>query len=224
MAASGLDEACAATNLKLCTAVARSAVFANLMYSHRRKKTAEKLAFFDPREGPRADDGIALSPISHPKGKHMSEEVFGKLSELHGQVRARIEASPDWKVLQAVERAMGDVKSLLPVAPVVAAVEAVAEAPAPAVTEAVAEQAAPEVPAVAAVEHAVAEPPVPAIAEAAAAEVAVEAPAPESAAAIAETVETPAAETPVPAELKELVAEITATPEAAPPANGATTH
>ena len=60
--------ASAATNLKLCTVIARSAVFANLMYSHRRKKTAEKLAFFDPREGPRADDGTALSSIFHIKG------------------------------------------------------------------------------------------------------------------------------------------------------------
>ena len=139
----------------------------------------------------------------------MSEEVFGKLSELHGQVRARIEASPDWKVLQAVERAMGEVKSILPVAPVVAAVEAVAEA------AAVEAPAAEPAPAEAAAEPAVAEAPA---AEAPAVEAACEAAAEVEAASAAEA-------TPVPAELQELAADVTSTvPDAAPASNGATTH
>ena len=61
----------------------------------------------------------------------MSEDVFCKLKDLHHDVRTRIEATADWKALMAVERAMGDVKALLPVAaaeaPVVAAAEAAPE-------------------------------------------------------------------------------------------------
>ena len=64
----------------------------------------------------------------------MSEDVFCKLKDLHHDVRARIEATADWKALQAVERAMGEVHALLPVAAVAAevpaAVAADAEAPA----------------------------------------------------------------------------------------------
>ena len=54
----------------------------------------------------------------------MSEDVFCKLKDLHHDVRARIEATADWKALQAVERAMGDVHALLPVAAVAAEVPA----------------------------------------------------------------------------------------------------
>ncbi len=141
----------------------------------------------------------------------MSEEVFGKLSELHGQVRARIEATPDWKVLQAVERAMGDVKSILPVA--VAAVVAAPAAEAPATAEAVPVEAAADAPDEAVTEVAAAEP----VAGEAPAEAVVEAAAQEAVSATAET--------PLPAELVELVAGITtAAPEAAPAANGATAH
>lgn len=51
---------------------------------------------------------------SNLTGHDMTEEVFGKLKDLHSDVRARIEASPDWKILQAIERAMGEVRSFLP--------------------------------------------------------------------------------------------------------------
>ncbi|MBX9684304.1 MAG: hypothetical protein K2X41_10985 [Hyphomicrobium sp.] len=61
----------------------------------------------------------------------MSEDVFGRLKDLSDEVRARIEASADWKTLTAVERAMAEVKALLPevavAAPASAAVEVSAE-------------------------------------------------------------------------------------------------
>lgn len=44
----------------------------------------------------------------------MTEDVFGKLKGLCDDVRARIEATADWKTLTALERAAADVKSLLP--------------------------------------------------------------------------------------------------------------
>lgn len=50
------------------------------------------------------------------KGTLMFEDVFGKLKSLHDEVRTRLEATPDWKALTAVERAMSEVKALLPVA------------------------------------------------------------------------------------------------------------
>lgn len=60
----------------------------------------------------------------------MSADVFGKLKTLHDEVRARIEATQDWKALVAVERALGEVKALLPVEARAddAAAEAIAEA------------------------------------------------------------------------------------------------
>lgn len=147
----------------------------------------------------------------------MSEDVFGKLRDLHGEVRARIEASPDWKCLQAVERAMGEVKTLLPVMaePVVSeAAEPVAVTAEP-VAEAAVETAAPES----------AEAPADAASEAAP-EATSEAVAEANAEAAPEaSPSTPTEETPVPAELETLVADITATvPEAAPAANGTVTH
>ncbi|MGE0056338.1 MAG: hypothetical protein AB7S74_19250 [Hyphomicrobium sp.] len=46
----------------------------------------------------------------------MSEDVFAKLNSLHDEVRTRIEATLDWKALMAVERALNEVRGLLPTA------------------------------------------------------------------------------------------------------------
>ncbi len=44
----------------------------------------------------------------------MTEDVFGKLKDLRDDVRARIEASADWKALTALDRAVAEVKALMP--------------------------------------------------------------------------------------------------------------
>ena len=56
----------------------------------------------------------------------MSHDVLAQLNGLRDHVRARIEATTDYKALQSVEKAIGEVQALMPVA--AAAAEAPAEA------------------------------------------------------------------------------------------------
>ncbi len=43
----------------------------------------------------------------------MSADILSKLKTLHDDVRARIEATPDFKAMRAVERAIGELSDVL---------------------------------------------------------------------------------------------------------------
>ena len=138
----------------------------------------------------------------------MTELVITKLNGLRDEVRARIEASPDYKAMLAVEKAIADVQGLM--TPVAAAAEVVPEAEVAADAPAVAEEiAAASAPAEAATDD---------VAEAA----------PEDVDAAAETeapAETAAAEVivpDIPAEDQLLVAELAAAAAELPAANANT--
>src|SRR5512143_3495338 len=45
----------------------------------------------------------------------MSADILSKLKTLHEEVRARIEATPDFKAMKAVERAIGELDAILAV-------------------------------------------------------------------------------------------------------------
>jgi hypothetical protein len=159
-------------------------------------------------------------PKFQRRGRRMSHDVLAQLNGLRDHVRARIEATTDYKALMSVEKAIGEINALLPVAaeaavaPVEAAAaeeaiadaatvatEAVAEAEAEAPAEAV---AAEEAPAETATEAAVEEVAVEEAPAEAAAEVAVEA------AAEVTVPEIPAEDRPLVAELVAAAAELPA--------------
>ena len=118
----------------LCTNPRERSARANIQL-HLFLRITGKIEAVGPHVQSCADEVEYYAQRQHKRVK-MSEDVLGKLNELCLAVRSRIEATPDFKTLQALERTLADVRGFMPVA--------ASEAEAPAAAEAAAEAAVAE--------------------------------------------------------------------------------